>query len=79
MATLQFLGSGALYLRFETCLEYIIRQVCSYLRDKYKFLILSHLNAFMTCSTRFNIQSEESKSQLWDNVGTLSLVYMLVK
>ena len=65
----QFLGPGALYLRFETCLEYIIRQVCSYLRHKHKLLILSGLNDFMTCSAHFYIQSEGSISQLWNTVG----------
>ena len=31
-------------------------------------LILSRLNDFMNCSVHFNIQSEGSISQLWDNV-----------
>ena len=65
----QFLGSGALFLRFETCLERIIRHVSSYLRHKHKLLILSCLRHFMTCSTHFNIHSEGSISQLWNTVG----------
>ena len=36
----------ALYLRFETCLEYVIGQVCSYLRHKHKLLKLSRLSDF---------------------------------
>ena len=52
------LGLGSLYLRFETCLECIILHVCSYLRNKHKLLVLSCLSYFMTCSKRFNIQSE---------------------
>ena len=36
---------------------------------KKKLLILLRLNDFMTCSVHFNIQSERSISQLWDNVG----------
>ena len=65
----QFLGLGTLYLRFETCLECIIRHICSYLRHKQKLVILLCLGDFMTCSARFNIQSEGSISQLWSTVG----------
>ena len=36
----------------------------SHLRPKQKLLILSRLNDFMTCGVCFNIQSEESISQL---------------
>ena len=43
----QFLGSGAQYLIFEMCLEGIIWHVCSYLKHKYKLLILSRLSDFM--------------------------------
>ena len=62
----QFLGSGAQYLRFETCYVgiLVIWQFCSYLRHKQKLLILSRLNDFMTCSVHFNIQSEGSISKL---------------
>ena len=65
----QFSGSGALYLRFETCFEGIICHFCSYLRHKQKLLILSRLNDFMTCSVHFNIQSEGSISQLCNTVA----------
>ena len=41
---------------------------CFYLRHKQKLLKLSRLNDFMTCSARFNIQSEWSISQLWNTV-----------
>ena len=64
----QFRGSGALYLRFETCYEGIIWQFCSYKKHKQKLLVLSCLNDFMTCSVHFNVQSEGSISQLWDTV-----------
>ena len=37
--------------------------VCSYLRHKYKLLILSRLSNFMTCCERFNIFSEGYLSQ----------------
>ena len=47
---------------------------CFYLRHKQKLLILSRLNDFMTCSARFNIQSEWSISQLWNTVGRKNLV-----
>ena len=57
-------GSGALYPRFVTCLEYIIWHGCSYLRHKHKLLMLSRLSDFMTCSARFNTQSERSNSHL---------------
>ena len=60
----QLFCSGALYLRSETCLECIIRHICS----KHKLLILSCLSDFMTCSVRFNIQSEGSISKLWNIV-----------
>ena len=60
----QFLGSGALYLMFETCQEGIIWHVCSYLRHKHKLLILSRLSDFMICSEYFIIQSKGSISQL---------------
>ena len=33
-----------------------------------KLFILSRLNDFMTCSVHFNVQSEDSISQLWDTV-----------
>ena len=42
---------------------------CSFLRHKYKLFILSRLSDFITCSERFNIQSEGSISQLWNTVG----------
>ena len=58
-----------LYDRFETCKEGIIWHFCSYLRHKQTYLILSRLNDFMTCSVRFNIQSEGSISQLWNTVA----------
>ena len=64
-----FLGLGALYLRFETCLECIIRQVCSFLRHKHKLSILSRLSDFMTCSEYFNIYREGSTSLFWNTVG----------
>ena len=63
-----FFGSGALYLRFETCEEGIIWHVFFYLRHKHKFLILSRLSDFMTCSERFNIFSKGFLSQLWNTV-----------
>ena len=50
----QFWGSGALYLRFETCKEDKVLHFCSYLRHKQKLLILSRLNDFMACSAHFN-------------------------
>ena len=52
----QILASGDLYLRPETCSESKIWHVCSYLRHKQK--LFSRLNDFMTCSERFNTQSE---------------------
>ena len=64
----QFWGSGALYLRYEMCQEYINRQFCSYLRHKHKISILSRLSDFVTFSACFNIQSEGSISQLWNTV-----------
>ena len=60
----QFLGSGALYLRFETCSKGINWKFCTYYMYKQKLLILPRLNDFMTCSACFNIQSEGSISQL---------------
>ena len=51
------------------CEEAIIWQFCFHFRHKHKLLILSHLNDFMTFSACFNIQSEESISQLWNTVG----------
>ena len=58
----QFWGSGALYLRFEMCLEgtCIIGQFRSYLRHKHKSLILSHLSDFMTFSACINFHSERT-------------------
>ena len=64
-----FWGLGALYLRFETCLECVIPHVCYYLRHKHELLILSRLSDFMTCSECFNIYSEGSISLLWNTVG----------
>ena len=40
----------------ETSLEVIIRQICSYLRHKHKFLILSRLSDLVTCSAHFNMR-----------------------
>ena len=74
----QFLSSGALYLRFETCLECIIWHVSSYLRHEHKLLILSGLSDFVTCSESFNIQSEGFISQLWNTVGRYNLVHVYV-
>ena len=50
----QFLGSGALYLGFETCLKCIVGQVCSYSRHKHKLLILSRLSDLVRCIVGFN-------------------------
>ena len=63
----QFLGSGALYLKLETCDEGINWHVYS-IKGLKEILILSCLNDFMTCSGRFNIQSEGSISQLCNKV-----------
>ena len=57
----QFLGSGALCLRLETCYEGMIWHGCSYLIHKYKVLLLLCLSDFMACIGRFNIHSEGSK------------------
>ena len=48
------------------CKEGIFWHVCFYLRHKHKLLILSRLSCFMTCSERFNIQSEGSIFQVWN-------------
>ena len=58
----QFLSSGVPYL--EPFWVGIIWHFCY----KQKLLILSCLNNFMTCSARFNIQSEGSISQLQNTV-----------
>ena len=74
----QILGSRALYQRFETCLEYIVWQVCFFLRHKHKLLILSSLSDFMTCSSHFNIKSNGSISQLWNTLGQFSVQQKLI-
>ena len=65
----QFFCSGALYLRFETCLECIC-VACLFLFKTFTILlILSSLSDFITCIASFNIKSEGFISQLGNTVG----------
>ena len=53
------------------CLTFVIWYVCSYLRHKHKFSIMSRLSDFVTCSASFNIQSDRSIFQLFNIVGKI--------
>ena len=48
---------------------------------KTNYLLLSCLSDFMTCSARFNIESEGSIYQIWNTVEKLNLVgiYMFIR
>ena len=47
-------------------------------RKIYSFCF-SLFSDFVTCSKRFNIQSEGSISQLWNTIGGENLVYMFIR